>query len=298
MIYKKAFLRILLLGGVVATAGCSSGAKIWNWMSINTAQSVKHDLVFNEEHSLAADIYYAKTDHPQSKGTIIFIHGGSWRSGSKDLYGFLADGLGKFGYDVVIPSYRLYPKAAYPEFIQDVADFMQWYADNAASLNLSLDNLYLMGHSAGAYNAAMYLTDPAYTKPLKYQAFIGLAGPYDFFLPTEDPKYIPIFTENGDYNVPTSMPAKQPAERIAAIIPRALLLHGEDDTIVTPKNIESFAHFLRKKKVDVQTELYSNAGHKQIISEINNVPFVSHTTRERVIEFIEQKPQSNSKPGP
>ncbi|HEY7771973.1 MAG TPA: alpha/beta hydrolase [Marinagarivorans sp.] len=277
----------------MTTGGCSSAAKIWNWMSVNTAQTVKRDVLFNEAHGLATDIYYANTENQPSKGTIIFIYGGSWRSGNKELYGFLADGLGKYGYDVVIPSYRLYPNAAYPEFVQDVADFMQWYADNAQAFNLSLDNLYLMGHSAGAYNAAMYLTDPSYAKPLSYQAFIGLAGPYDFFLPTEDPKYIPIFTENGPFNVPNSMPAHQPGNNLAKIVKRALLLHGKDDTIVTPKNIASFGQYLTDKNVAVQTRIYDDVDHKQLVSAVNNVPFVSHNIRDEIIAFIEKDSLDN-----
>ena len=298
MLRAGLLIKTLLLGGLMATGGCSSAAKIWNWMSVNTAQTVKRDVVFNEEHALAADIYYASTDYAstgnqQAKGSIIFIYGGSWRSGSKELYGFLADGLGKFGYDVVIPSYRLYPNAAYPEFVQDVADFMQWYADNAQALNLSLDNLYLMGHSAGAYNAAMYLTDPSYTKPLSYQAFIGLAGPYDFFLPTEDPKYIPVFTENGPFNVPNSMPAHQPGDNLAKLVKRALLLHGKDDTTVTPKNIDNFAHYLTNRDVAVQTQIYEGVDHAQLVSAVNNVPFISHNIRDQIIAFMEGQPASN-----
>lgn len=262
-----------------------SGAKLWSLVSQSTAQAVKIDVIFDIEHQLGADIYYTKG---QAKGTVVFIYGGSWRSGSKDIYSFLADGIVKFGYNVVIPSYRLFPKAAFPEFIRDIETFMLWLDHHATQLHLNTENLFLMGHSAGAFNAAMYLTDSQYNKPLNYAGFIGLAGPYDFFLPTSNPEYIDIFSENGRFNRADSLPVNQPVTDLSPVVTRALLLHGAADTVVTPKNVDRFASYLKRCGVAVDTKVYDDIGHAQLIGAINNVPMASRDIRNDLARFLDK----------
>lgn len=281
----RALFVTLLIAGIAMTLLSCSTAKIWTFISQSTAQAVKSDVVFDAQHQLSSDIYYTKG---QAKGTVIFIYGGSWRTGSKDIYGFLADGLVKFGYNVVIPSYRLYPEAAYPEFIRDIETFMVWFDKNAGQLELATDKRFLMGHSAGAYNAAMYLTDSQYHKPFKYDAFIGLAGPYDFFLPSSNPEYIPIFTDNGEFNNQDSLPANQPTTDLTHLVSHALLLHGAADKTVTPKNIDRFANYLQYCGISVKTKIYDDIGHAELIGAINNVPMISHNIRNDLVSFLDQ----------
>lgn len=281
----KTILVTLLIAGTAMTLLSCSTAKIWSFISQSTAQAVKSDVIFDIENQLATDIYYTKD---QAKGTVIFIYGGSWRTGSKDMYGFLADGLVKFGYNVVIPSYRLYPDAAYPEFIRDIETFMIWFDKNAEQLKLATDKRFLMGHSAGAYNAAMYLTDSQYHKPFQYDAFIGLAGPYDFFLPSSNPEYIPIFTDNGEFNNQGSLPVNQPTTDLTHLVSHAFLLHGAADKTVTPKNIDRFAKYLERCGISVQTKIYEDVGHAELVGAINNVPMVSHNIRGDLVSFLDQ----------
>lgn len=282
---KRGIMQCLCLGVLMSLFGCS-GATLWNLASQSTAKTIKTDIIFDSRHSLATDIYYSKAP---AKGTIIFIYGGSWRTGNKDMYRFVADGLLKYGYDVVIPSYRLYPDAAYPEFISDIETFMLWLHENHRQQDIRLQNVFIMGHSAGAYNAAMYLTDNAFAKPFAYNGFIGLAGPYDFFLPTKNPEYQPIFSENGNYNSSASLPVNQPAGELDSHFTRALLLHGANDDIVTPKNIDQFASYLKARHIEVTTRIYDDMDHRQLIGGVNNVPLAPRTVRNDIINFIEPK---------
>ena len=57
--------------------------------------------------------------------------------------------------------------------------------------------VFVMGHSAGGYNAAMLALDARWLKaaghaPDELAGWIGLAGPYDFF-PIENPDAKPVF---------------------------------------------------------------------------------------------------------
>ena len=81
---------------------------------------------------------------------LVFIHGGSWEEGSKDIYKFLAEGFTSEGFDVAVPNYRLYPDAVYPQMLEDSAKAVAHVAKQYPSRPL-----VIMGHSAGGYNALM-----------------------------------------------------------------------------------------------------------------------------------------------
>jgi acetyl esterase/lipase len=59
---------------------------------------------------------------------------------------------------------------------------VRWVLANAAQLGGDPARVVLMGHSAGAYNAAMLALDPRWLGPQRSQVsgLIGIAGPYDF----------------------------------------------------------------------------------------------------------------------
>lgn len=276
-----------MFGGILALTGCS-GAKLWSLLSISPAETIERDVVFDAPRDLKVDIYYAPETPGKTAETVVFVYGGSWYDGDKSQYGFVADGLVKAGFNVVIPNYRLFPDVAYPEFVDDLAVFMDWYHQSAQGMGLSLQNVHIMAHSAGAFNAALYLTSPEYQKPFAFKSFVGLAGPYDYFLPTDDPKYIPVFTRNGDYNNEQSLPAHQAPKNLAGVVGRALLMHGAKDTIVTPKNLQNFADYLEEQGVPVSTIRYPDTGHVGIIQAVNNVPFNSGKPLKDVITFLNQ----------
>ena len=120
---------------------------------------------------------------------IVFFYGGGWDSGERANYGFVGRALAQRGFVVVIPDYRLVPKAHWPGFIEDSAAAVAWTHTHIGSLAGDPDRIALMGHSAGAYNAAMLALDPQWMRgaksdPSVIRGVAGLAGPYDF-LPME-----------------------------------------------------------------------------------------------------------------
>ena len=94
----------------------------------------------------------------------------------------------------VIPDYRVYPEVRFPAFIEDGASAVAWVCSNTNRIGDDAARLFLMGHSAGAYIAAMFALNSSYlaqggmtTRELK--GFVGMAGPYDF-LPLKSPNLI------------------------------------------------------------------------------------------------------------
>ena len=93
---------------------------------------------------------------------IIFIHGGYWKEGNKDMYGFLGRNLAKKEIVTVIPNYTLSPEGNYDTMAKEVAAAVEWTYDSISKYNGNPEQIFLMGHSAGGHLIALVGTNPKY----------------------------------------------------------------------------------------------------------------------------------------
>jgi acetyl esterase/lipase len=194
---------------------------------------------------------------------IVFFYGGSWQRGGRGDFKFVAAALAKQGLVVVLPDYRLYPEVKFPAFVEDGAAAIAWVLKNISAHGGDDGALFLMGHSAGAYNAMMLGLDPSYlaaaeANPAAIAGIIGLAGPYDF-LPLRDPAITEIFSTQADLNI------TQPITHARESAPPVLLLHGGRDDTVLPRNTAAMAARLREVGGAVETRIYPKLGHINIV---------------------------------
>ncbi|MEC7988238.1 MAG: alpha/beta hydrolase [Myxococcota bacterium] len=95
------------------------------------------------------DIY-----RPMQKSTgvpiVFYIHGGAFRSLSKDTHWVMGRNFAQAGYLVVSINYRLAPKDPYPAAIEDVCAAWQWMLENIESYGGDLSRIAIAGESAGA----------------------------------------------------------------------------------------------------------------------------------------------------
>ncbi|SHI36682.1 Acetyl esterase/lipase [Hymenobacter daecheongensis DSM 21074] len=112
-----------------------------------------------ERHRL--DVYAPRAQAAAPRPVVLFIHGGSWTSGSKDFYSFIGRRLAKQGVVAVIINYRLAPDVLVPAMADDCARATAWVVQHIADYGGDPQRLYLMGHSAGGGLAALLATDDA-----------------------------------------------------------------------------------------------------------------------------------------
>ena len=86
---------------------------------------------------------------------LIFIHGGSWHSGRKEIYDFMGNRFAAKGVISVIIDYPLAPAYQLPAMEKASALAIQWVKENIASYGGDPTNMYVSGHSAGGHLAAL-----------------------------------------------------------------------------------------------------------------------------------------------
>jgi acetyl esterase/lipase len=240
---------------MVNLAACSPASLLSATIS-DDGVKVTRDVAYAPGPRHGLDVY--RPDRPAGP-LVVFFYGGSWRSGDKATYPFVALPLARRGAVVLVADYRVYPEARFPEFLDDCARAVAWAIDHAAALGADPARVVVMGHSAGAYNAVMLALDPRYliaagTSRDRLAGVVGLAGPYDF-LPITDPDIVPVFASVHDG------PESQPVSHVDGRNPKLLLLAGSDDTTVEPRNTESLAKRVRAAGGPVISKLYPGLGH-------------------------------------
>lgn len=194
---------------------------------------------------------------------VVFVHGGSWASGDPHDYRFIARTLCARGYAVVLAGYRLYPQAKFPAMLEDGAAALRWVQGNAARYRGDPARMALMGHSAGAYNVAMLTLDPQWLKRVGLDAqairgTVALAGPFDF-LPFDSPATIHSFGDAPDPSM------TQPVNFAHKDAPPLLLVTGDADTRVKPRNSEALARRLTEAGAPTKPVLLDGVTHEGII---------------------------------
>ncbi len=98
---------------------------------------------------------------------VVFVHGGAWIFGDKDMWGVHA-AVGKMlarnGVGAVLVNYRLSPAVKHPEHIKDVARAVAWTKKNIAQYGGQPDEIVLCGHSAGGHLISLLSTDESFLK--------------------------------------------------------------------------------------------------------------------------------------
>ena len=195
---------------------------------------------------------------------VVFFYGGSWNKGERGDYAFVGEALASRGILTLVADYRLYPEVRYPDFLHDSAAALAWGLAHAAELGGNPRRVFVMGHSAGGYNAAMLALDARWLAatghaPRELAGFIGLAGPYNF-LPIENPDVKPVFFH------PNYPEGTQPLQHAGAGAPPSFLGAAAKDDLVNPQqNTAALAAKLQAAGVPVTLKSYDRVSHTTLI---------------------------------
>lgn len=227
---------------------------------------IERDVPFGALPRQKLDIYQPRLLSGKPLPVVLFFYGGSWDSGSKQDYLFVAEALTAQGYLTVIADYRLYPEVKFPQLMQDPVLAFQWVKQHIAHYHGDPKQVFIMGHSAGAHLAVMLSLNAEYLAavglhPDAIAGTVGLAGAYDF-LPLSSSRLKAIFAPAAQEWI------SQPINFVNGHNPPMLLLTGTADRTVWPKNSINLAHTIQTKGGQVQLITYQGYDHVDMIAKL------------------------------
>ena len=239
------------------------------------------------------DIFRPSTAAPAAGWpVVVFFYGGSWNRGEKADYKFAGEALASRGVLTLVADYRLYPEVRYPDFLKDSALAVAYGLKEAAGLGGDAKRVFVMGHSAGGYNAAMLALDARWLgeigrKPSELAGFIGLAGAYEF-LPMTNPDAQPVFFH------PNYPPNTQPIEFASSLSPRIFLGAARKDSLIDPqRNTAALATKLTAAGVPVTLKMYDGVSHITLVASLARPLRFLAPTLDDIVAFIDAGPRSN-----
>ena len=229
-----------------------------------------------------------KTTEPPP--VLLFIHGGSWRSGRKELYSFFGKRLARKGITAVIIDYPLSPQAQYDEMAAAAAQAVQWAQQCIGQYGGDSSKIFVSGHSAGGHLAALITTRNecfdtlGMVNPVQGAILIDAAGldMYGYLKEHEDDehrKYLNTFT-----NDPANWKEATPLCYLHHGMPPLLIYQGEK---TYPSIIKSTTTFIDALKEYVPDPNYYVLKRKRHIPMITQFLFPWDAQYREIIQFMQ-----------
>lgn len=220
--------------------------------------SINHlDSYINERCVL--DVYYPKDS--ANFATVVWFHGGGITGGNKEIPEALKDK----GIAVIGVNYRLSPKISAPKYIEDAAASISWVFNNINSFGGDSTLIFISGHSAGGYLAAMVGLDKTWL--LKHHIDANnIAGIIPF-----SGQMITHFTIRNESNISSSKPIIDnfaPLYHVRDDAPPLLLITGDRELELLGRYEEN-AYLMRMMKVvgHKDTKLFELGGYNHGMAE-------------------------------
>jgi acetyl esterase/lipase len=228
--------------------------------------TITRDIAYQPGPRGMLDIYSPRSANGHTP-VVVFFYGGGWDSGRRSDYAFAGEALARKGFVAIVPDYRLYPEVRWPAFLQDSAKAVAWARAHSAEYGGDPARLFLMGHSAGAYNAVTLAVDRRWLQAVgmdpgrDLKGAVGLAGPYDFLpLRSEELKII--------FGPEAQRPDTQPINHVDGHNPPLFLVTDSADKVVDPGNTPRLAARVRAAGGPVETKVYQGLSHQLLMGAI------------------------------
>lgn len=160
----------------------------------------------SDQSNVKLNIFVPRKESKHPMPVLIFVHGGNWNTGSKNMYGFIGRNFAKKGIITVIPAYTLSPKANYDQMTREIAAAMLWTKENIHLYNGDGQKLFVTGHSAGGHIVALATLNSKYGIPtetisgiiLNDAAGLDMRHYLQEYPPTDENNYLSTWTNDED----------------------------------------------------------------------------------------------------
>lgn len=207
------------------------------------------------------------------ENVLVFIHGGSWRSGNKNIYNFLGNRMARKGVSMAIINYPLSPVGNYNDMAAASATAVKWVYENIDKYGGDRDKIFVSGHSAGGHLAALISVREAYfdstgiKSPLKGTILIDAAGLDMYGYLSEEKKspghpHLKVFTPH-----PQIWKEASPLYHLIKDMPPFLIYRGERTYTSIIKSNEKFVKALPSYVSNVNYKVLKRKKHIPMITQ-------------------------------
>lgn len=132
-----------------------------------------------------------RTDAAKGLPVVIFLHGGVWQMGDRSQYKNVGYAFASRGFVAVTASYRLAPAVRWPVPVEDAAAIVALAKKNATSWGGDPNQIFIVGHSAGAQLAMVLLYDAKWLAaqkltPADIKGVVNISGVFDLRSPLDE----------------------------------------------------------------------------------------------------------------
>jgi acetyl esterase/lipase len=272
---RGGWLRLTWAGAMVGAAGVLLGAMAQGAEVGRVTRAVEYARIGGA--ALALDLHLP--DGVARPKLIVWVHGGAWRSGSRESMP-LAN-LVEQGYAVASVDYRLTPVAPFPAQAHDIKAAIRFLRAKQAELGVDASRIAIAGDSAGGHLAALVGVSGGVAE---LEGDVGehrdqssaVQAIVDFYGPTN---LTTILDQSTVHGLGVRIPALQlllggqpadkpelatlasPVTHVDAGDPPLLILHGDQDPQVPINQSHELAGRYEALKLPVQLEVVHGAAH-------------------------------------
>ncbi len=244
---------------------------------LSATVAVLRDVVYGSPggRDLRLDVILRKKPPQKPRPAIVFIHGGSWKFGSKGQFrrqaAWLADRFDVFGATI---EYRLSGEAQFPAALEDAKCAVRVVRSVARKYKIDPERIAVCGGSAGGHLSAMM----AVTNGLdEYEGTGGNAeqssdvqlailynGEFDMWDLVEKGSLIDAmkaFFGGTPDEIPERYDEASPIKRVTKETPPMLFLHGDQDRCVSHEQALAMVRRLEELGVPADAEIYAGKPH-------------------------------------
>jgi len=229
------------------------------------------------------DVYAPK--NAKGAPVVVSIHGGALREGDKSGQAFVGQRFAAAGFVTMVINYRLSPSVAHPAHVEDAAHAVAWARSHAGEYGGDPKKLFVIGHSAGAYLAALLTLDPKYLGAYQMSA-ADLKGvvPVSAFFYVDRKGVAPDRPKDVWGTDPAAWKAASPASYLRKEVPPMLLLYADGDDEWRRQQQADFRADMKKAgATGIETRMIAGRTHGSIWSQMKNA---NDETASAIIAFL------------
>ena len=272
--FQSTLLAILFLFVSVCFVGCTN-KNVYSEVEKDSYMMYKN-LSYGDNQRNVLDLCLPK--NKTSAGMILFIHGGGWTAGDKDVYeSELQNWCNNYGFATCALNYRYAdaPKVVCEDLLDDITLAMMKVKSFAQTKGIAVEKMLLTGGSAGGHLSLQYAYEKGNISPIKPAAVVSFCGPTDLadvnFYDKTNSLYDALCNmisklvgykvnfENREYAKPILLQAS-PINYVDYAVP-TVICHGMVDDIVPYSNATTLYNLLVSKGVQTDIVSFEHSGH-------------------------------------